>query len=331
MKRESAKSGKWVMLPIFLVIAAQATAAEPAAVPVRFVPHWSPQSQFAGYYVAFEKGLYRNRGLDVTVLKGGPDVDALSYLADGKADIATMFLTGALARRDQGMPLVHLGQVVNQCSQLLVAWKNQGIRTLPDLKGRKVSVWGGNFRPAYLALFKGAGVEPAITDQYYSVNLFLLHGVTACAAMYYNEYHVLYQCGVDADELTTFALKDYGLGFPEDGLYCTAETLRQHPEACRAFAEASLEGWRYAAEHPQEALDIVMHYVEAEHVPTNRLHMQWMLEKILPTIVPGPNDAWRLGELARGDYEKAAALMKEYGLIASAPSFEAFRGEGGPP
>ena len=89
-----------------------------------------------------------------------------------------------------------------------------------------MSLWGTSFRAAYLGYFKTAGIKPRIVPQYYSVNLFLQGGVVACAAMEYNEYHSIMLAGVDPGELTTFLMRDVGFGFPEDGIYALAATLR---------------------------------------------------------------------------------------------------------
>jgi NitT/TauT family transport system substrate-binding protein len=284
---------------------------------------WEPQAQFAGYYMALEKGFYRAHGLDVEVVPGGPAIDPVAYLQSGKADFATSFLTGAITAAASGVPLVDVGQVVNRSSLMIVA-RRSAIKDRDDLDGRRVSLWGQSFRAAYLGYFATAGLEPRIVPQYYSVNLFLQGGVTACAAMEYNEYHSIMQAGVDAGELTTFFMRDVGFGFPEDGIYTLAATARQRPRVCREFAAASLEGWEYARQHPDEAVDSVMTHAAAAHVPTNRVHQRWMLDHILTAIYPGEHDTWQTGVLARADYERVKAIMIGEGLIAGAPTYERF-------
>lgn len=293
----------------------------------RFLMQWSPQSQFAGYYLAADRSLFEKSGVQVEIIEGGPERDPAAWLRAGKADFATLFLTGALAARAEGVPVVHLAQVVNRSTQMLVAWKKHGIEELADLDERRVSVWGGGFRPGYLAVFESAGVRPEIVPQYYSVNLFLHEGVVACAAMEYNEYHMLYQAGIDHGALAAWYMRDIGFDIPEDGIYCLEETYRRYPAACQAIAEASLAGWRLAGEDPEAALDTVMHHVLVPNVPTNRPHMRWMLEKILPAILPGEEGSWTFGVLDPKDYARAAETLKRYGVVDTAPSYAAFRGE----
>lgn len=306
--------------------AAPAPADDP--VPVRLMLQWTHQAQFAGYYVAVAKGFYRERGLDVNIVQGGPGLDPMDQLARGNVDFVTAWLSTALIRRESGLPTVNVAQIVNNSNLVMISWKNFDSETPKNLSGRRISIWEGDFRAPYLAWLQAENIETAtIYPQYYSVNLFLRKGVEACSAMYYNEYHMLYQAGIDLDELSVFFLKDYGFGFPEDGIYCTEATLRQSPQTVAAFREASLAGWQYAAEHPDEALDIVMDYVVTANVATNRSHMKWMLEKILASVVPAAQDGWTLGKLSRTDYERTVRMMRGQGMVAAPPAFEVFTGE----
>ena len=284
---------------------------------------WEPEALFAGYYMAVEKGFYRDHGLDVAILPGGPAIDPIDSLTSGRADFALSFLSGAIGAAAEGVPLVNVGQVVNRSSMMIVA-RRSVIKDRDDLDGKRVSLWGKSLRSAYLGYFKSARIQPRILPQYYTVNLFLQGGADACAAMEYNEYHTILQAGIDPDELTTFFMRDAGFGFPEDGIYTLAATARERPEVCRELAAATLEGWEYCRRRPDEAVDIVMVHAAAAHVPTNRVHQRWMLDHILMAIFPGEHDDWEPGVLSRVDYERTRAIMIGEGLIAGAPSYERF-------
>ncbi|MEI6450773.1 MAG: ABC transporter substrate-binding protein [Actinomycetes bacterium] len=284
---------------------------------------WEPEALFAGYYMAVEKGFYRDHGLDVVILPGGPAIDPIDSLTSGRADFALSFLSGAIGAAAEGVPLVNVGQVVNRSSMMIVG-RGSVIRNRDDLDGRRVSLWGKSFRSAYLGFFDTAGLEPRIVPQYYSVNLFLQGGVAACAAMEYNEYHTILQAGIDPDELTTFFMRDAGFGFPEDGIYTLAATARERPEVCRELAAATLEGWEYCRGHRDEAVGVVMERAAAAHVPTNRVHQRWMLDHVLAAVFPGEHDDWQAGVLSPVDYERTRAIMIGEGLIAGAPPYKAF-------
>ena len=294
--------------------------------PVTLMLQWTPQAQFAGYYVAKAKGFYAARGLDVTIIRGGPDRDQTEYLKSGKTDFVTQFLTGALMMRDHGVPLVNLTQVVNRSNLMLIARASAGISSERDLDGKRISLWGEPLSAAYLGWINAKKITPQIVPQNTTINLFLRGGVDACAGMYYNEYNLLYQAGIDENEIVPFFLRDYGFGFPEDGIYCLDTLAQTDPDACRAIAEASLEGWKYAQDHEAEALDIVMARVDEAHLATNRAHQKWMLEIILKSIFPPHGTEWQVGRLLPVAYQGAAdALLAQGLLFHPAADFAKFR------
>ena len=129
---------------VALATAAAEPPQPPAANRVTLMPLWSPQAQFAGYYVGIDKGIYARHGLDVVLLPAGPGRSPVDALSTGKADFAVLWLTTALQRRDQGLPLVNLAQMVQRSSMMLVSKRSSGIRSIADMNGRKVGLWGGD-------------------------------------------------------------------------------------------------------------------------------------------------------------------------------------------
>jgi NitT/TauT family transport system substrate-binding protein len=300
-----------------------ARAQETGLARVSFIPQWLPQAQFAGYYVAYEKGFYRQHHLDVKILEGGPDWPASELLAQGRVDFGTMFLTTGIEKRAQGSKLVNLAQIVQRSALMLVAKKSSGILKPQDINGKRVGLWSDEFALQPRAFFRKYHLHVQEIPQSATLALFLRGGVDVASAMWYNEYHQILDAGLNPDELTTFFMADYGMNFPEDGIYCLEETWRQHPERCRAFVAASLEGWRYAFAHPEEALDIVMKYVRAANVATNRIHQKWMLEKMREIIQP-PGWNIPLGLLQEKAYNRVAQALKQGGLITRIPKFSEF-------
>ncbi|MEW6658834.1 MAG: ABC transporter substrate-binding protein [Thermodesulfobacteriota bacterium] len=310
---------------LFLLVVLATAPFPPAAAgtKVSFIPQWLPQSQFAGYYVAYEKGFYAARGLEVNILRGGPDFPSSELLLTGKADFGTMFLTTALLKRANGFKLINIAQIVQRSALMLVAKKASGILVPEDLNGKKVALWGEEFQIQPQAFFQQHHLNVKILHQGSTMNLFLRGGVDAASAMWYNEYHRIMQAGVNPEELTAFFLADYGLNFPEDGIYCLESTFQKDPDKCVKFVQASIAGWKYAFAHQDEALDIVMKYVDAVHLPTNRPQQKWMLERMADIIQPPGADV-PMGTLKEESFEQVARELKKYGFIGKIPDFHRF-------
>jgi NitT/TauT family transport system substrate-binding protein len=301
----------------------QVQSASAPAFPLRLVLAAAPQARFAGCYLALDRGIYRRHGLDVMIESGGAGHDRLRSLREGRADVAVLDLSEALLARAAGLPLACAGQIVNRSNLAIVAWKDRGISKLADLDGRRMSV-RDRFLPACRALVTGSNVRPVIVPQHDTLNLFLLRGVEACSVLGYDEQHLLYQAGVDASQLSCFRLAEAGIDFPEDGLYALASNKGRLATAARGLLAATLEGWQHAADHPDEALAAVMRRVQEAGVLTNRTHMRWMLEQIIPSILPETSGTWQPGVLSRRSYQAACDWLIRLELLQQAPPYEEF-------
>ena len=291
---------------------------------ISFIPQWSPQAQFAGYYVAYEQGIYKKHGLDVRIIQGGSHKPSSEAIEKGDADVASIWLSTAIQKRSHGVKLVNVGQIVQHSSLMLIAKRSRGIKKPEDLNGKKVGLWGAEFRIQPEAFFRKHRISVTVVPQSYSVNLFLRDGVDAASAMWYNEYHTILNAGVNADELTTFFYSDYGLNFPEDGLYVMEETLKKDPEAVCSFVQASLEGWKYAFDHPDDALNIILKYMVAANVPANKVHQKWMLGRMKDIVYPSDNRGVPPGALGKEDYDRVSRELEEAGLIKDVPDMNGF-------
>jgi len=289
---------------------------------VTFLPHWIPQAQFAGCYLAVERGFYRQQGLDVGVLEGGPRRHVESLLASGEATFASHFLSAGLKLRDKGVPLVHLAQITQRSALMLVAHKARGIESLADLEGRKVSLWP-DFTVQPMALFRKHRLNVQTITQGPTISLFMRGGVDAASAMWYNEYHLFLDSGLNEDEVTVFFFEQHGLNFPEDAVFCLAETWKSQPDVCRRFVVATLDGWRYVLAHREEALAVVMRHTEKARTGTNRSHQRWMLDRMCDLIQPGSSEV-ALGELSREAYAAVVSELEQCSQLRTPPAFDVF-------
>lgn len=245
------------------------------------------------------------------------------YSGRGGAEFGTMFLSTALEARYSGIDLVNVAQIVHESALMLVARKDSGIRSVRDLNGKRVGLWGPEFQLQPLSLFKREGVIVEVVRQSPSFELFMRGGLDAVSAMWYNEYHTLVSYGLNPEEMVTFRFSDLGQNLPEDGIYCLASTYEQQPELVRALVRATVQGWEYAFAHPEETLDIVVRAMKERKVRANRAHQRWMLARMQDIILPGKQNQVRT-VLGAETYHAAVRDMLDSGFIRDAPEYETF-------
>lgn len=289
---------------------------------ITFSPQWTPQSQFAGYYAALENGYYAEAGLDVSIVHPTTSYSSISMLKDGTSDIITCELIQAMMVNDEAVNLVNLLQTT-QHSTLVLVTRAGNVKELADLAGCRVGTWKVGFNEIPHMIDEEQYLDIEWVKFTNSLNLYIAGAIDATLAKSYNELILFSMSGITPGSVLYFA--DHGYDFPEDGLYVSESFYRKNPEQCRLFAEATRKGWDWVRENKEKALDIVMEYVKAEKVTTNRYNQKWMLEAVLEAQedVKGGKPSYKLDEDAF--YRLNEALVK-YGYIAKPMIFERFTG-----
>jgi NitT/TauT family transport system substrate-binding protein len=273
-----------------------------------FAPQWLPQAQFAGFYVAQERGFYKDAGIDVEIIHPSTSIQATSLLVSGKADVISLFLTTALSVRNQGVDLVNVGQISQHSAIMIVTKKSGGIENVNQLNGKKVGIWKSGFDELPKALISEKKLKVEWIPILSSVNLFMMGGIDAMTVMSYNEYDQIINSGMNEDELNVFPLADYGFDVPEDGLYCLRSTYQNKKASLIKFLSATLKGWDFAAANKEYALEVIIGRMQLAHVPANKVHQEWMLNKVLDLISPGDKNC-KPGELLESDFGKANRII----------------------
>jgi NitT/TauT family transport system substrate-binding protein len=289
-----------------------ATTPDTSLTKLTFTPQWLPQAQFAGYYVALDRGFYKEAGLDVTIKHPSPDADIISLLSNKEADIVSAFLINGTKAISEGAPIVHFAQMLQHSSLMIVTRKESGIEEINQLDGRKLGIWSSGFDDVPFALFRREKIQPQIIRILNTVNLFLEGGVEAMTVMYYNEYNQILNSGVEPEELNSFFMKEAGFNIPEDALYCLETTWEEKKEQVEKFREATLKGWKYATDNKEYALDLVIQYIKKAHLPDNRVHQRWMLEQIISALDPSEKPVSK-GELYKEDYKQVVSIINNSG------------------
>ena len=243
-----------------------------------FTPQWTAQAQFAGYYVAEAKGFYREAGVKVRIEHPTATQPVSSRLQNKRCQATTLQLLQAMEIIDSGIPLVNILQTSMNNAMVIVSARGKG--PLPP-KGASVGIWRSNFSQLAVCMSNQKHLNYQWVQFAQDVNLFVAGALDAMLAMSYNEYYQLVQAGVKMSDKNVYRFCDHGYNVQEDGVYMTREYYMKHKDQAHRFAQASRKGWEWVAEHPDEALDIVMQYVDKNHIATNRVMQRLMLKEVL--------------------------------------------------
>lgn len=285
---------------------------------------WVTQAQFAGYYVAQEKGFYEEEGVNLTILPGGPDIAPTQVLAGGGADVIVEWMPAALAAREKGLPLVNIAQPFKSSGMMLTCLKESGITDpATDFAGKTLGVWfAGNEYPflswmSTLGLSTEGGAEGVtVLKQGFNVDPLLQKQAACISTMTYNEYWQVIDAGLTPEDLVTFKYEDQGVATLEDGLYVLEETLADEAKVTDlvGFVRASMRGWQYAAENPEEAAQIVL---DNDETGAQTLEHQTRMMTEIAKLLEGSN-----GSLDEADYQRTVDILLAGGsepVIAAAP------------
>jgi NitT/TauT family transport system substrate-binding protein len=285
---------------------------------VTFTPQWTPQAQFAGYYVAKELGFYEEAGIEVDIVHPNATESAISRLRSNDSQFTTLQLCQAMETIDNGVPLVNILQTSMNNGLVIVSRNDENpIKQ----KGIRVGTWSVGFDQIALAMSLKEDLNYQWIPFATSINLFVAGAIDATLAMSYNEYYLLKQSGVTLTENNVYRFCDHNYNVQEDGVYMLRDCYNKNKEAAHRFAQASRKGWEYCAEHPEEALDIVMKYVKMFNVATNRTMQKLQLQEILRLQVD--RDSGEREFRLRPDMVKLASdLMLDSQLLLNEVTYE---------
>jgi NitT/TauT family transport system substrate-binding protein len=265
-----------------------------AATSVSLQLQWVAQSQFAGYYVALDKGWYKDEGIDLTIVPGGPDLSAVELVSAGTRDFGTAILPDLAVAVQNQKPVIGIAQIQQQNGLLLLTKASSGINGPKDFEGKNIGLWLGSFEAQFNAMMSQQGMPPEaynVVSQGFSMDDFLNGRLDVASAMIYNEYYVVLESGTKPEDLTVIDYADYGLGFPGDTLFTSKTTAAEKPDLCLRMVRATLKGWEYAVAHPQEAVDIVLKYDESD--TQDREHQLSMMNEIAKLVSVGGGQVGR--------------------------------------
>jgi NitT/TauT family transport system substrate-binding protein len=311
---------KKLMVPLLaatLVVAGMAGAQ--AQDKLRLQLKWVTQAQFAGYIVAKAKGFYAEENLDIEILPGGPNVAPEQVIAGGGADIIVDWMGGAVVAREKGVPLVNIAQPFKRSGLMLICPKENNINTVADFKGRTIGVWFfGNEYPFFAWMNKegistAEGGDVKVLQQSFDIAPMQQKQADCIHVMTYNEYGQALDAGYSPDNLTIFNYTELGNDLLEDGLYVMEPTLQDPAkvDAYTRFVKASMKGWQYALDNPDEAAQIV---VDSDDTGAATLeHQRYMVGEV-SKLVDATNP-----KLDQAVYDRTVKALLDQKIITKQP------------
>ena len=300
-----------LMAGAFSLAASNAFAADKLTLQLK----WVAQGQFGGYFVAKDKGFYEEEGLDVTIKPGGPDIAPEQVIAGGGADVIVDWMGGALVAREKGVPLTNIAQPFAKSGLELICPKDGPVKTEADFKGKTLGVWFfGNEYPFFAWMNKiglkteGGTDGVTVLKQSFDVQPLIQKRADCISVMTYNEYWQAIDAGFKAEDLVVFNYTKLGNDLLEDGLYALDTKLAdpKFKENMVKFVRASMKGWKYAIENPEEAAEIVM-----DNGGQDENHQKRMMGEVAKLIGDG--------KLDMATYERTVKALLDQKIITKQP------------
>ncbi len=308
--------------------------------PVRLQLQWFNQAQFAGYLAADAQGYYEEEGLDVEIVEGGTDIVPQTVLAQGQVDYAIAWVPKALASIEAGAGITDVAQIFQRSGTRQVSFKDAGISTPADLKGKTVGNWGFGNEFELFAGITEAGLDPAadvtLVQQQFDMNALLNGDIDAAQAMTYNEYAQVLEATNPAtgqlfqpEDLTVLDWNETGTAMLQDAIWANTERLgsdEAYQETTVAFIKASIKGWAYCRDEPVACRDVVV----AAGSTLGSSHQLWQVNEVNKLVWPSPEGIGVVDEAAWAQTVEVALSAKNLEgatVITEEPPAEAYTTE----
>jgi len=292
------------------------TGGDEGLTPVSLQLQWLTQAQFSGYYAALDQGYYAEEGLDVEILPSGGDIVPQDALANGEVDYAIAWVPKVLGSIEQGAQITDVAQIFERSATLQVAFADSGIETVADLEGKTIGSWGfGNEWELFAGLNKAGVTDFEIVQQAFDMNAFLAGDIDAAQAMTYNEYAQLLEAEnpetgelYTPEDFTVIDWNDEGTAMLQDAIWADSARLaddEEYAETTVKFLKATLRGWVFARDNPQDAADIVT----AAGSTLGTSHQLWMTNEVNKLVWPSSSGG--IGTIDEAAWDATVAMSME--------------------
>ena len=273
---------------------------------------WLDQFQFAGYYMAKEKGFYRDAGFDVEFKKHHDGVRVIEDVLSGVTTygIGRSSLVWYFA---QGKQITLLNAILQYSPVTLIALESSLIKSVKDFEYKKIMMTQDAIESATVyAMLRSAQIDikkiafqkhTFSLEQLINKEVDLYSGYATNEPFLLEEMQIPYRC---------FTPKSEGFDFYSDILFTSQEEIERHPQRVARFQEASLKGWEYAFEHIEESVEVVYRKYNPQHKSKKALLFEAMELKKLAYV-----DDIAFGTIEETKIKRIADLYRVMGLVST--------------
>ena len=278
---------------------------------------WFHQFEFAGLYAAVEKGFYKEEGLNVVLNEGNPAVDPVAAVLDNRVEYA-VGNSDVLFHRLNGKPLVVLAVIFQHSPNAFLTRKDSGITTAEQLKGKRVMMLPGTRTVELKAALLEAGIfEQDVTLADVSFSEKILYDTSIDA---YGAYITVLPYYFDREKIPFSVISplDYGVDFYGDCLFTSEKEIRENPKRAEAFRRATLKGWDYAMDHPEEIIDLILDKYRSLKDRESLVYEYNMMDNLLqPNII-------EIGYMNKNRWKRMAQTYVELEMVPSDDNLDGF-------
>ena len=293
-----------LLLSGLLLLGCEPSPPQKAPEEVKLQLKWVHQAQFAGFYVAQEKGYYAKENIKITFLEGGPGIDIAQRVISGQADFGVLTPEFIFIKRSEGIPLTAIAPIYRRSAVVFVAMADSGIVRPSDFMGKTVAIGGEgggivDYKLQFHAMMKKLGLNVSkvkIVPWDAALGAFLQReaDVTPCYST--GNLIKMRQKGL---KLNLIWPSDYGIHFYSDTLVTTERLIAEKPDLVTRFLRATLRGWRDAVEDYRQAVTVTLKYAQIKDPELQTA----MMEAMLPLVHTGEDQiGWMKPEVWRGMY-----------------------------
>lgn len=287
-----------------------------------FMPQWTPQAQFAGFYMAQEMGFYAQEGLDVEIrhIKANSTESILTQLVSGKVQIAGQQLLQSIIARSDGQKILNVMQITQKSGLWCVS--HTPVSKPEDLQGMKIGKWKSGYSEFCDILETYNNLHINWVPFINGINLYVYGAVDATLCYSFSEYIALQLAIGDIPDNQVLKFSDFGYECPEDGLYVTEEYYARNKDAVDKFVRASKKGWEYARTHKKQTLEVVMRICSENHIVTNRAMQERMLDNYISLQTNPATGKIDFAPVTEPVYNDVTRSLLETGYIVNKPEYK---------